>query len=106
MSIKRIEQYIEDLRNGASIDDLELLGVLSYQLICASSHRQTITDLRDDIQQEDDILSGYDQDTYFFEQVREIQTEIIYHFGCDDEICVYRINGFDSERDFQKWILE
>lgn len=89
MGIKEIENSIEALKIDANESDLEMIEILSDQLISAwSYHFWTRYDLTLELKQENDILDEYDQDTEFYEQVRQIQDDIINFFGADDELDV------------------
>lgn len=84
-TLHKIENKINELK----IDNsklMESLNILHGQLLDASNSDWTRSELGDYLKSENDILDSddFNQETQLFEDIRNIQDEIINYFGNDE----------------------
>ncbi len=77
-----IESKINNMKIGATDDQVEVLVKLQDQLSHSANARWTEEDLKELIFSDSDVLTHYkDEEDYFFAEVREIQHEICSEFA-------------------------
>ncbi len=79
--LNKIQDQINLQKEIASEVEMEALIALHDQLGRASSAEWSKEELSELLKSENDILDGFEQDTGFYEEVRNIQDQIITSFG-------------------------
>jgi hypothetical protein len=80
-SLNTIETQINLQKELANESEMKALMELHEQLLRVANSEWSLNDLSDFIKSESDVLDGFEQDTGFFETVRNIQDQIINAFG-------------------------
>ena len=81
MTYSEINEMIFNLKVDANEKELECLNTLHDQFNKAGNAEFTINELSEFLKSENDCLDGLEQDSWFYEDVRNIQDAIINYFS-------------------------
>ena len=76
--VKTLSELIKNCKNESQFFALD---TLQKRIIAVSISRMTKAEIEIYLKGEHDVLNGFEQDTPFYEKVRELQDDIINFFG-------------------------